>query len=162
MFDQTPSLLHWKASNHAAILFVNKYPPAYIARYSFIQLNRMNRCDGESKHLPPVIHHRTGFEPGFCSVARPSYSLHVLTGDETVVEFEEHFLSGFLRRTWFSQRSRGWGTRRKWCLFGNASCSCALHFLCGLDIISSNGSQPVAGYSRIGWTRALCAVSPAF
>ena len=37
------------------------------------------------------------------------------------------------------------------CLLGNASCSFTLHFLCGLDVISSNGPETVAGYSRIGW-----------
>ena len=48
VFNLTPSRLLWETSSHAAVnaqrLFIYKYPPMSIARYSFIQLSELEQC----------------------------------------------------------------------------------------------------------------------
>ena len=56
LFNQTPSQLLWEASSHAAInaqtLFIHKYPPMSITRYSFTQLSELEHR--RVKNLPNV------------------------------------------------------------------------------------------------------------
>ena len=48
VFNLTPSWLLWEAPSHAGNnawrLFIHKYPPLAIARYSFIQLSELEQC----------------------------------------------------------------------------------------------------------------------
>ena len=48
LFNRTSSQLLWEASSYAAInaqrLSVHKYPPMFLARYSFVQLSELEQC----------------------------------------------------------------------------------------------------------------------
>ena len=57
LFTQTPSRLLWEASSHM-LQFMHggcsyTYPPLSIARYSFIQLSKLEQC--RVKNLPKVL-----------------------------------------------------------------------------------------------------------
>ena len=69
LFNWTSSQLLWEASSHAAItarrLLIHKYPPLSIARYSLIQLGKLE--EWEWKTCLRFYNGSTGFEPGFSS-----------------------------------------------------------------------------------------------